>query len=533
MAGLAILIGIYSFLIFGLGLAGKLEVVKAVGWIGLIGMFFLIFSTGYGYRKKIIKEFQEIIKNKVSLLFFGLLVWSIIINFVGALGPEIAFDSLWYHLTIPKIYLTENRIFYIPGGLFYYSAMPKLTEMLYLVSLVFSKGGELAKLIHFSFGLFSATALFILTRRYLKTKQALITTVLFYTTLIVGWESTAGYIDLARTFFEIVAIDLFLQWSEKYHIDNHWRSKSLLIESAVVTGLAISTKLIAFSSLFIFLILVFLRTKRPKLSFIYFVCTLGIVSPWLVFSIISTGNPIFPIFSGILDTYHQIPKLSLVKIGTDFWQLLYHPVDLISPVFLIFTPLVVFHLLKNKTQPVIKWVSFYLLLAFSFWYFTPRTGGSRFILPYLPILAFLFVYVMNDLESFYKKIFIGVIIFSAIINLGCRAVANYKFLKVVAKTQSKQDFLVRNLKFSNGDFFDQNQDIKKIVGSDLVLIAGSHNLFYADFPFVHESYAKKETKFSYVLTQNEEVNTKYGALKNIYTNQTTNVKLYLYGDSVK
>lgn len=178
-------------------------------------------------------------------MLLGLLVIQAAVNLVGALGPELGFDALWYHLTIPKIYLQHGNIFFIPGNLFYYSAMPKLVEMFYLLALSFSKYGILAKTIHWSFGVLSALALLRLSKRYLKLPWALFATTLFYTTLIVGWESITAYIDLGRTFFEILALDLFLVWTKDKKTLN-------LVESAIMLGLAISTKLIAFASLPVF-----------------------------------------------------------------------------------------------------------------------------------------------------------------------------------------------------------------------------------------------------------------------------------------
>ena len=212
MVDLAILIGIFSYAVFGLGLLGRLGELElrslgVLGGLGILGVVLFRFRIG-----SLLKKLKLLRQDRIFILLLALLFASVIVNMVGVLGPELGFDALWYHLTIPKIYLSQNKIFFIPGSLFYYSAMPKLTEMLYLVSLVFSPIGTLAKLIHFSFGILSAIALYRLAKRYLKTRESLLTVLIFYTTLIVGWQSITAYIDLTRTFFEILALDLFLRW---------------------------------------------------------------------------------------------------------------------------------------------------------------------------------------------------------------------------------------------------------------------------------------------------------------------------------
>ena len=334
MFNFAILIGIYSYIILTIGL---LKYLYRENIIFLIIIFFLI--TVYWYRnllimnllrcfetsKKVLKFFSL---DKLSQLMIILLFLQGVINLTGALGPELGFDALWYHLTLAKLYLINHSIDYIPGGLLYYSTMPKLTEMLYVTGLAF--GNEIfAKLIHFSFGILSLIALFKVSRKFFSSKFALLTCVIFYSNLVAGWMSITAYVDLARTFFEIMALWGFLNWLEK-------REKKWLIESAVMLGLAISTKLLAVGSLLIFLVLIVLfyyrhsgKRSAPRISqgnrrfwtrrvpdgnpssqnngnnsvlrnlFSYWFIALLIPSPWFVFSFIHTGNPVYPFFENI------------------------------------------------------------------------------------------------------------------------------------------------------------------------------------------------------------------------------------------
>src|SRR5579859_945597 len=145
MFTLAIIIGIYSYSIFFLGIFGLLF--NQV--IFLITLFYCALIVGIFHKnisyflQNISLLFQKeiLLKHKLILALLLLLLLQACINFIGALGPELAFDALWYHLTLPKIYLLDHKIFYIPGGLFYYSAMPKLAEMIYIGAL--SLGNEI------------------------------------------------------------------------------------------------------------------------------------------------------------------------------------------------------------------------------------------------------------------------------------------------------------------------------------------------------------------------------------------------------
>lgn len=545
MVDLAILIGIFSYLVFGLGILGVL------GVLGIFGIIFFLTMVLLAVKKKTGKWFEEnwreIKKDRINILIVSLLFLCASVNLIGALGPELGFDSLWYHLTIPKIYLSQQRIFFIPGNLFYYSAMPKLTEMLYLTSLVFSPSGILAKLIHFSFGLLSAAALLNLSRRYLNMRFSLIAVLVFYSTLIVGWQSITAYIDLSRTFFEILALDLFLKWterSEKRKMGNEGKKGNWeLIDSAAMLGLAISTKLIAFASLPVFLILILIKSKKilPAVSYLLFAVLIPL--PWFVFSYISTHNPIYPLFSGVLDVSHQFIGFNLIRFFLDLWKLFYWPQDAISPIFLIFIPFLIWKgmewAIRNRGLGKLGrlgWLGIlggFVLLSLIFWYFTPRTGGSRFALPYLPALSLLMVGIISKAKKYYQKILISLCILVAFINLGYRALANKKYLPVVLGLESKEQFLSNNLNFEFGDFYDVDGDLKEIVkNDDLVLIYGAHNLFYADFPFIHESSAKPGTYFSYVLVQGEDIPRIVTDKKLVYKNNTTKISLYLFGDKL-
>lgn len=528
MVEIALISGIFSFFIFGLGVWGKLALLERFsGFLGL-GIFSCIVYLAI--KKKVWEGARVFLKHlkgdKTSVLIFVFLLTAGAVNLIGALGPELGFDSLWYHLTLPKIYLNFERIVYLPGNLFYYSAMPKLTEMLYLFSLYFSPDGILAKIIHFSFGALSVIVLFKLSLRFLNLRKSLLVCLVFYSSLIVGWESTTAYVDLARTFFEITALYLFFEWFDK-------SNRRFLIESAVVLGLAVSVKMIAFATLLIFFLLILLKSKKLSVAICYSAVVLFVVSPWLIFSCIKTGSPVYPVFSGILDQYHEFVLPNPLMMFRDFWTLLYRPQDLISPIFLILLPIVLWEVIKNNIKGKIRIVGIYVLLSALFWSLIPKTGGSRFILPYLPAISLFFVATYFKQKKFDEKLLIGLALLVAFFNITYRLLANLKYLPVLTMQQTKSEFLMKKLNFNFNDFFDENSEIKKIVKNDTVLIIGSHNLFYADFPFYHISFAPKNKRYAYLLTQNTKLPKDFGNPKEIYRNYKTNVALYVFGGEYK
>ena len=519
MFTLALSIGIYSYIIFLLGLLGFLykETIILVSLIYLFTGFFLIrkkFNV-YNLKDKIVNFVRRM--HRLGLVLLSLIFIQSLVNLVGVLGPELGFDALWYHLTIPKLYLSIHEIAHIPGSLFYYSDMPKFTEMLYVSALSF--GTEtIAKFIHFSFGILSLIALYNLSRKFLSKTFSLLTLLLFYSNLVVGWMSVTAYIDLARTFFELMALWGFLEFQQKK--ESKW-----LIVSAVLLGLAISVKLLSIGSLLIFSILILTTFKyRSPISSIvkklitYCSFALFIPLPWFVFSKIHTGNPFYPFFSNIYPIKLNFNLINPLNLS-----------DPISPLYVIFLPIAV--LLYRKFKPALKLVSLYCFLAIIIWYLTPQTGGGRFILPYLPVFSIVCIAVLEMMKK--KKIryvFIGIIIFLSLFSIIYRGIANLKYVPVILGKETKAQFLSDRLNFSFGDFYDTDEYFAKKIGQkDVVLLYGFHNLYYVNFPFIDSSYVKKGDMFNYIAVQGNNLPERFKFWNLIYYNDETNVKLYSIG----
>ncbi|MBI2028551.1 MAG: glycosyltransferase family 39 protein [Candidatus Levybacteria bacterium] len=518
MFTIAILIGIYSYIIFALGLTGLIYRQNI-----LIVTFILLFSALYFYKstpRVLFRRFLNVIseKDRLFLTFLGLIIIQILVNFVGVLGPELSFDSLWYHLTLPKLYLENHSIYYIPGGLLYYSTMPKLTEMLYLGAFAF--GSEIfAKFIHFSFGILTLIALYKLSRKFFISKFALLACVIFYSNLVVGWMSIAAYVDLARTFFEIMALWGIINWWEE-------GEKKWLIESGVMLGLAISTKLLAIESLIIFSILIlfyFLKHKRKLIDLlisliIFWSICLLIPLPWFVFSFIHTGNPIYPFLSSIYPVTFNLELINPLTLS-----------DPIFPLYIVLIPIGLLLLGKQKLR--FKIISFYAILAIFTWQLTPNTGGGRFILSYLPAFSILSAFVIQYAWKLKIKIVIvGLVVFFLLFSIIYRLGANLKYIPVIIGTESKQEFLSENLNFKFGDFYDTDGFFKKnIKSTDKVLLYGFHNLYYVNFPFIDSTFAKKGDRFNYIAVQNSNIPKRFKNWSLIYYNSRTGVKVYSLG----
>lgn len=547
MFALAFFIGIYSYSIFALGILGVLTsincAVVTIFWFILLLFFerksILSFSSNINKKDFTLKN---IYKDPI-LLVSSLFVLLVLVNLIGALGPELAFDSLWYHLTLPKLYLLHHAIYHIPGGLLYYSDMPKLGEMLFTGALALNNT-ILAKVLHFSFGILVSFALYKFSRKFFTRLVSGLIVVIFYSNLVVDTESITAYIDLIRTFFEFLALWGFIEWIQNQKL------KWFLI-SSVMLGLAITTKVLAIGSLFIFSILLIIVCLNPnfnislkpvqflpKNKFVYLLVyivifwfiALLIPLPWFIFSFLNTGNPVYPFFTQIYGIHAT--NFGLFQFFIGLWDLFMYSPDPISPTYLLFLPLLFIFFSKfPKEVKLIVWYSGFSLLL---WYFTPQTGGGRFILPYLPAFSFICGAVYSQIFKktgrewrYITGLLLLSIIFVTVISIGYRAIANKKYIPVIIGKESTQTFLTNNLNFNFGDFYDTDgYFVNHIKPTDMVLLYGFHNLYYVDFPFVDNSWVKKGDAFNYIAVQKTKLPVKFKNWQLIYSNAKTMVQLY-------
>src|SRR5260221_506613 len=524
MFALAFAIGIFSYGIFLLGILGWLYVPIIIGITIVYWICFVILKKNT-LRIALLLCKKRVATESKSLLIILLLIWmalQMLINFIGVLGPELGFDALWYHLTLPKLYLLWHQILHIPGGLLYYSDMPKLTEMLYIPGIVlFSDIG--AKAIHFLFGILSCIALYKLGRKFFTPLLSLLTVAIFYSNLVVGWESISAYIDLSRTFFEIVALIGFFNWYES-------KKRKWLMYAAICMGLTIATKFLAIADIGIFLIGIFLVVifQKRKTFFIdcilFVICTLLIPLPWWVFSFLNTHNPFYPFFTPIYPFAHNF-SLQPFRLVVYLWDVFTHSSDPISFLYIAFLPFLWIVRKWSQKEFLLLVIGLVSILT---WNIYPQTGGGRVLLPYLPVLPLLAVFVYQGMKTrFLKALFLSVLFIALGSSLGYRTVANIKFIPVIFGFESKAKFLSTHLNFSFGDFYDiDGYMAHHIKSSDTVLLYGYHNLYYVDFPFIHQSWVKKGDAFDYVATDTSPPPHRFASWQLVYANPLTHIHVY-------
>ncbi len=175
---------------------------------------------------------------------------SICLYLVQVFSPPLNYDSLAYHLAIPKIYAEQHHVSYIPHNV--YANFPMTMEFLYVLGLLL-RGDILAKMMHFFMGILTALAIYSFSRRYFERKTALVASLIFYNIPLVGLLSGWAFNDLMLTVYEFLAVAAIVNWfllkpasspipQKRGGTEGVPRGENWLSASAIFCGLSVGTK---------------------------------------------------------------------------------------------------------------------------------------------------------------------------------------------------------------------------------------------------------------------------------------------------
>ncbi len=249
----------------------------------------------------------------VDTLLLVLLAVALMPPFFSALVPPYSWDAQVYHLTIPKLYLLDHGIHYIPLNI--YSNMPLNIDMLFLLGM--GAGNDVvAKLLHYVLGLLVCVALYGFSRQYFVERVGLLASLLFVVHPMVNYEFGIAFIDVGMGFFFVLMVWSFIellrggqtQWAvimglfggallgSKY-------TGTLGVLSVLVTFLVILgvTKVRSGKKNEGILIAEATIQRKWILTGAFLLVSAVLVLPWLIKSLIYTGNPVYPLLYGLFD----------------------------------------------------------------------------------------------------------------------------------------------------------------------------------------------------------------------------------------
>jgi hypothetical protein len=298
---IAIGMGALSYLVLAAGLLGQLRVPVGVCLVCVLA------GVGWRYLGRLPRYLVQALGSLRSYRWTAaplaaFLLASFVLTLIGALAPaaDSDYDGLVYHLTIPKVYLRDGHIHFLPW--LSHSNFPFTLEMLYLLGLLL-KGQALSKLFHFGCGWLTALAIFAFAKRAWGARAGWLAASVFAAVPLVAWEMTCAYNELAFALYAFLAIYALSRWYEDRQAATGW-----LWVAAIMCGLALGVKMLAMAVV-MFAVLVSLRGLwreqgwRRQLGrlIVFLVIATAVASPWYMKSYLWTGNPVYPFFYGLFD----------------------------------------------------------------------------------------------------------------------------------------------------------------------------------------------------------------------------------------
>jgi hypothetical protein len=244
------------------------------------------------------------------LVLFGALMALLLINAL-VLGP-FGTDDDGYHLSAPRRWLEAGTLRYLPT---YTNTNASLGfEMLYALGLATGNPG--VKLIHYSAGLFTLFALWLVGRRLANPwagitaiSLLLIANPVCNITLLFG----LGYVDFGACWMTITSVLVWLVWRQE-------RRRELLLCMALCSGLAASFKSTALSVAIAWAPVLIWEARQRGTRWSQIIKAAGLlglvaflpVCPWIFRTWRLTGNPVFPMLSSVIPTRDWNPEIARV-----------------------------------------------------------------------------------------------------------------------------------------------------------------------------------------------------------------------------
>ncbi len=222
----------------------------------------------------------------------GLVLLILGFTLLTALAPPLKFDALVYHLALPRHYLLEGRMVYVPQIMFW--GMPQTAEMLYTWAM--SLGGEPAAVVlGWLVGLVALLGLLGLTTDRLGVGPAWASLAALICGFTLSTGLAWGYNDWWVLLFGLGFLISLSLWLEDH-------STGLLALAGLFAGIALSTKYTAGILLICGGVVILWTWKslgfgfRPLKSLFQFgLPAVLVVIPWLLKNWLATGNPFYPI----------------------------------------------------------------------------------------------------------------------------------------------------------------------------------------------------------------------------------------------
>lgn len=498
----------------GVGLALIIYAVLAAGFLGmlyaaLIGAL-LVVGIGFAVHQHYsVPAAATVQKNAepsegagfLPMAFLCVSAIGILYAFIAALAPETFYDSLVYHLALPKMWVQHHRIFsYENLGASYY---PANIHLVFLTGLFW--GSEVAaKLLNFGMGMCATFTIYAWARSRFSKRAAVISTGIFLSIPFAVLLLTRTAIEPGLAFFETLSVISFLSFLEAPE------KRSRLILAALFCGTAVGGKYLSgycFIALSAVMVYSFVRARRPVREMALDVALLGLIvlalaSPYLVRNYHLKGVATYPYGVSVStdvtlkDKGKTVdfsdpgrPDRSLKNFVTLPWYMTMGKKTqepFCGGMLLALLPL---PFLFRKTDDKLKYLAIYVLGYYLCW-FGVRTY-FRYVIPLMPAAALLFGCYLSETKM-HAAVRGAVLCILTVLGLSTLTMTVSSSLisatpwPVVSGGQTKRDYLATTRPSYPNPYYQSiewaNQNLPQ---NATVLFLGESRGFYSERKFVN------------------------------------------------
>ena len=269
--------GALGWIVFWFGIAGFLEPWLLWG-IFLPGILALILL-----RADIKIPSISWLGNFASIVMIFLLV-SIFMDLLEALAPPADADTLAYHFALPKQFLKNGLIEFVPVAVD--GAVPLLTHMTYL--LAYGLGGEMSlTLWTFTTQMILVLALYGVARRWISREWSLILVLVFMTTPAVIYAGGSGHMETRMALYMLIGAMCVAEGVKT-------RSTGLIIVAGLMAGFFMGSKYYGLFATTAIGLVILLQKQYWRPVLIYSGTVLLSGTQWYGWNWYHSGMPVFP-----------------------------------------------------------------------------------------------------------------------------------------------------------------------------------------------------------------------------------------------
>ncbi len=503
----------------GLGLAsltilafGALGLYQGISRIVLLALLTAASALGLpGFLSDVYGGLQSFRKRRLS--FEGLIVSVLVAVCLAAalfcaLAPPAMddWDTLAYHLAVPKLYLQHGGVYYISHSS--HASFPLMWEMLSIPGLAVGSVVA-AKLVGFWSGLLAVCAVVVVARKHFSVKSGPLAALGLAGIPLVLWEATTGYVDLAAALYTLCAASLMLDFLDRSRTyapsGTGAASDRSLWLCAVMAGLGAAVKYTglgtaAILALWLIIHELAVRRRMPwKQTAVFGVITLVACAPWYAKTVLFTGSPVYPFFYSVFGGVDWTSEMAanyaksqaafgqghdlkaLVLLGYNLTvnpdKFYDTPGLLVGPILLVAVPVFVL-LWKHRSAKLLGVAGFFAAQVVA-WF--ALTHQSRYLIPALATLSALLAGIIwrDEKLRLARTAVTALLALTAVVGIVTLTGLGAARYRVVLDMESQEEYLSRSLDIYEAQTY-ANKHLPEASG---VALFGDTRGFYLDAPY--------------------------------------------------